>query len=205
MAQCAQSPTWLDHLSDDIEFRIVTSDRDALDEAPYPGMRVDAWNRVGKAPVYYVSPEKQSIRGFLKLIADTPYDVLYLNSFFDPIFTQRPLLARGLGLLPTKPVVIAARGEFSPGALAIKRWKKVPYRWFASAIGLYRGLIWQASSDQEAEHIRRAIGATARNISVSPQFAAIIDWDQVARRRAIERRRTTAYCFSFQNNSKEEP
>ena len=157
----------VDHLGDDIEFRIVTSDRDALDDAPYSAVSVDAWNRVGKARVYYVPPAKQTIRGLLKLIEDTPYDVLYLNSFFDPIFTQRPLMVRRLGLLPTKPVVIAPRGEFSPGALAIKRWKKVPYQWFASALGLYRGLIWQASSDREAEDIRCAMGATVRNISVA--------------------------------------
>lgn len=157
----------VDHLSDEIEFRIVTSDRDLLDEAPYSGVRIDAWNRVGKALVYYVPPARRTIRGILQVIAATPYDVLFLNSFFDPIFTQRLLLARGLGLLPAKPTVISPRGELSPGALAIKRWKKVPYRWFASAVGLYRGLIWQASSDQEAENIRRVVGATARQISVA--------------------------------------
>jgi glycosyltransferase involved in cell wall biosynthesis len=157
----------VDHLGDDIEFRIVTSDRDALDDEPYSAVSVDAWNRVGKARVYYVSPAKQTIRGFLKLIADTPYDILYLNSFFDPIFTQRPLIARRLGLLPTKPIVIAPRGEFSPGALAIKRWKKVSYRWFASALRLYRGLIWQASSDREAEEIRCAMGPAIGNVSVA--------------------------------------
>src|SRR2546427_3868581 len=134
----------VDHLSDDIEFLIVTSDRDALDPAPYSDIRVDAWNRVGKALVYYVSPAKQTVRGFLSLIAHTHHDVLYLNSFFDPIFTQRPLLARRLGLLPSKPVVIAPRGEFSAGALTFKRWKKLPYKWFAATLGLYRGLIWQA-------------------------------------------------------------
>jgi glycosyltransferase involved in cell wall biosynthesis len=164
----------VDHLGGDIEFRIVTSDRDALDNVPYPGVRVDAWNRVGDALVYYVPPAKRTIRRFLKLIENTPYDVLYLNSFFDPIFTQRPLMARRLGLLPTKPVVIAPRGEFSPEALAIKHWKKVPYQWLASAFGLYRGLIWQASSDQEAEDIRCAIGATARNISVARNLPPLL-------------------------------
>lgn len=62
----------VDHLGDDIEFRVVTSDRDMLDEAAYPAIRVDAWNQVGKALVYYVSPAKQTVRGFLRLIASTP-------------------------------------------------------------------------------------------------------------------------------------
>lgn len=164
----------VDHMGGEIEFRIVTSDRDALDKVPYPGVRVDAWNRVGEALVYYVPSAKRTFGRFLRLIKNTPYDVLYLNSFFDPIFTQRPLIARRLGLLPTKPVVIAPRGEFSPGALAIKHWKKVPYQWLASAFGLYGGLIWQASSDQEADHIRRAIGATARNISVTRNLPPLL-------------------------------
>jgi glycosyltransferase involved in cell wall biosynthesis len=164
----------IDHLSDYIEFRIVTRDRDSLDEAPYPGIKVDAWNRVGKALVYYISPAKQTIRGLLKLLKDTPYDVLYLNSYFDPIFTRRPLLARGLGLLPTKPLVIAPRGEFSAGAFAIRRWKKLPYKWFTSALRLYHGLIWQASSDQEAEDIRRVIGACAQNISVARNLPPLL-------------------------------
>jgi glycosyltransferase involved in cell wall biosynthesis len=157
----------VDHLGDDIDFRILTSDRDALDDAPYSTVALDAWNIVGKARVYYVPPEKQTLRGLLKLIDDTPYDALYLNSFFDPIFTQRPLMARRLGLLAATSVIIAPRGEFSPGALAIKRWKKMPYQWFASAVGLYRGLIWHASSDREAEDIRCAMGATVQNISVA--------------------------------------
>src|SRR6266550_7544221 len=63
----------VDHLSDDLEFRIVTRDRDSLDELPYPGIKVDAWNRVGKALVYYISPAKQTISGLFKLLKDTPY------------------------------------------------------------------------------------------------------------------------------------
>jgi glycosyltransferase involved in cell wall biosynthesis len=157
----------VDQLGDDIDFRILTSDRDALDDAPYSTVALDAWNKIGNARVYYVPPRKQTLGGFLNLIEDTSYDVLYLNSFFDPIFTQRPLTLRRLGLLPTTPVVIAPRGELSRGALSIKPWKKVPYRWFAATLGLYRGLIWQASSDREAEDIRRAMGATVQNISVA--------------------------------------
>jgi glycosyltransferase involved in cell wall biosynthesis len=99
--------------------------------------------------------------------------VLYLNSFFDPVFTQRPLLARQLGLLPNKPVVIAPRGEFSPGALSIKHWKKAPYKSFTSAFGLYRDLIWQASSERELEQIRRAMGTTAQRLIVAPNLSAL--------------------------------
>jgi glycosyltransferase involved in cell wall biosynthesis len=163
----------VDHLSDYFDFRIVTSDRDALDEAPYAGVAIDSWNTVGKAQVYYLSPSNRSMRALARIVSDMPYDVLYLNSFFDLVFTQRPLLARRLGLLPNKPVVIAPRGEFSPGALAIKHWKKAPYKWFASALGLYQDLTWQASSEHEWEDIRRAMGAIAQQIFVAPNLPSV--------------------------------
>ena len=107
----------VEQLGDDLDFRIITSDRDARDQDPYPGLRIDDWNRVGKAEVYYVSPNQCSVWALAKLINATPHDVLYLNSYFDLLFTIKPLIARRLGWLPALPVVLAPRGEFSPGAL----------------------------------------------------------------------------------------
>jgi hypothetical protein len=59
------------------------------------------------------------------------------------------------------PWVIAPRGEFSKGALALKAWKKKPCIACCRAVGLHAGVIWQASSDLEAEDIRRVMGAGA--------------------------------------------
>ena len=103
----------VEHLSDDLDFRIVTADRDMGDNAPYPGVAIDAWNTVGKAQVFYASRARRSLRGFARLMRETPHELVYVNSFFSPVFTQRPLLARTLGLAPRRPVVIAPRGEFS--------------------------------------------------------------------------------------------
>lgn len=166
-------------LGDEFDFRIITSDRDSLDEAPYTGVVVDAWNQVGKAQVYYLSPKNRSILTLVKLLSKTNCDVLYLNSFFDPVFTQRPLWARLLGLIPSKPIVIAPRGEFAAAALRLKRWKKAPYRWLTSAIGLYRDLTWHASSEHEAVNIRHAMHRSAQRIeiaiAVAPDMASFPD------------------------------
>lgn len=61
---------------------------------------------------------------------------------------------RRLGLLPLVPVILAPRGEFSPGALGLKAWKKRPYIELTRMIGLHRGITWQASSEREAGDIR---------------------------------------------------
>ncbi|MHB9149547.1 MAG: glycosyltransferase family 4 protein [Thermoleophilia bacterium] len=160
----------VDHLGDELDFRIVTADRDALDTESYPDVDIDEWNTVGKAQVFYASPRTQSLVNLVRLIRGTPHDVLYLNSFFSPGFTLRPLLARRLGLIPRRPVVLAPRGEFSEGAFALKRWKKQPYKTVARALGLYRDLTWQASSEYEAKDIREAAKWTANRISVAPDL-----------------------------------
>lgn len=157
-------------LGDDFDFRIVTADRDMGDTGPYPGVAIDAWNIVGKAQVFYASRARRSLRGFARLMRETPHELVYVNSFFSPVFTQRPLLARTLGLAPRRPVVIAPRGEFSEGALGLKSWKKRPYVLLSRVLSLYRGLHWQASSQHEAEDIRRALGGTASRVVIAQQF-----------------------------------
>jgi glycosyltransferase involved in cell wall biosynthesis len=157
----------VDRLGSDFEFNIVTSDRDHLSDEPYGGVAIDAWNRLGNANVFYASRRLLSGHALARLISATAHDVLYLNSFFDRSFTIAPLVARRFGWLPDRPVVIAPRGEFSSGALKIGRWRKTFYRSAAMRLGIYDGLTWQASSDYEAEDIRRAVGTVAERIVVA--------------------------------------
>lgn len=168
-------------LGDEFDFRIITRDRDSGETQPYPGIRPNEWNLVGKAHVYYASLERLSISKLGKLIRDTPHDILYLNSFFSYKFTIRPLILRKLGWIPRKPLLLAPRGEFSQGALELKRWKKWVFVQAAKTIGLYDGITWQASSEYEAADIRRVFfGARcfiAPNIPslISAQSTSIIE------------------------------
>lgn len=165
----------VEHLGNELDFRIVTADRDALDTSAYPGVEVDAWNIVGKAHVYYSSPSNRSVSSFARLLRQTPHDALYLNSFFDPVFTLGPLLARYFRIAPRRPCVIAPRGEFSAGAISIKYWRKRSYISSARTLKLYNNLIWQASSEYEAEEIRTLMGLQARRIIVAIDLPPIIN------------------------------
>jgi glycosyltransferase involved in cell wall biosynthesis len=156
----------VEHLGDEIDFRIVTSDRDALAVAPYPNVAIDAWQPVGKACVYYASPSSQTLRGMTAILNAIDYDVLYLNSFFDSRFTILPLLARRLGRLRDRPVVVAPRGEFSRGALGIRSWKKKPYIALSRLLGLYAGVTWHASSEFEKNDIALVLGESAAQAAV---------------------------------------
>lgn len=145
----------VDRLHDDFEFWIVTRDRDLGDDVPYFDVLVNEWNNVGNAQVFYASIDRLSLGGITNIIKGTPCDMMYLNSFFDPLFTLIPLLARRIGRLKDMPVVLAPRGEFSEGAIQLKRLKKSAYIKIAQWLGIYNDIFWHASSAHEVEDIRR--------------------------------------------------
>jgi len=162
----------VDRLGDEFEFRIVTADRDSGDEKPYPEIKINDWNRVGKADVFYMSLKRRSLNDFKRLLCSIEYDILYLNSFFSPHFTIKPLLLRRFGLIPDKPLILAPRGEFSPGALGLKSLKKRMYLLAAKTFGLYKGAVYQASSEHEEADIRRWFGSVARVI-IAPDLSPV--------------------------------
>lgn len=144
-------------LGTEIEFSIVTRDRDPGSRAAYPGIDTDAWQRVGAAHVRYLAPGH--ILWSVSWLTTRPtYDVLYLNSAFSPAFSIFPLMLRRVGLVRAPSVIVAPRGEFSPGALALKRRKKRFFLACARLVGLYDGAVWQASASLEAEHITGTMG-----------------------------------------------
>lgn len=164
----------VEQLGHEFEILIVTRDRDVSDKNPYPQIKVDSWNKVGKAQVFYASSKTSDLQGFVRLLRETPHDVLYLNSFFAFSFTGLPLVARWLGLAPRKPCLIAPRGEFSSGAIALKGAKKRLYKGLVKVLGLYRNLHWQASSDFEKVDINREFGSVAKVLHVASDLTPIM-------------------------------
>jgi glycosyltransferase involved in cell wall biosynthesis len=150
----------VERLGDRFEFWILTRDRDAKDAVPYPNVKINNWNQVGKAMVYYASPNAWSLATIRRLTQSLSPNVVYLNSYFSKL-AIRFLLLRKAGMMPGIPVVLAPRGEFSPGALALKGLKKKIYLTIARNLNLYCSLIWQASSVMEEQDIRVVVGGNS--------------------------------------------
>lgn len=152
-------------LGDELHFRVITSDRDMGDTGPYPGIERDRWVQVGKAQVMYLSPRAQRLAFLTRLMREATHDVVYLNSFFNGVFTIRPLVLRRLGRVPHRPLILAPRGELACSALGLKAFKKAAFRSIARPVALYDGVTWQATSAAEEADIRREMGG---NVHVVP-------------------------------------
>jgi glycosyltransferase involved in cell wall biosynthesis len=159
-------------LGDEYHFKIITSDKDLNDTSPYLGIQQDSWIRVGNAEVYYLSPNKRTFFCLRSLINRTHFDILYLNSFFSIDFSIKPILLAFMGLINCDHVLIAPRGEFSPGALALKAFKKRVYIRFAKMLKLYSQVHWQASSLHEKQHILRTFAGSSIAVATAPIFIA---------------------------------
>jgi glycosyltransferase involved in cell wall biosynthesis len=152
----------VNNLSDHFNFKIITSDRDLGDKEAYKGIKVNNWNKLGPAEVYYISPDRMNLGGLRKIIRHTHYDLMYINSFFSPNFSIKPLLLIKLGLVPNKPVIVAPRGEFSAGALNIKKYKKSLFINLAKIFDVHSDVLWHATSQEEKEDIQKVIGKDAK-------------------------------------------
>lgn len=144
-------------LGDEFDFRIITSDHDLGSDKPYSSVLADTWLPVGKAQVMYLSSKGRSLLTMFRLLRSLDYDVLYLNSLFARRFSMLPIMLQKLRLIPRRPTLLAPRGEFSEGALTLKPKRKALYLKISTSLGLYRDIVWHASSQYEAEDIRHAL------------------------------------------------
>lgn len=138
-------------LGDDVDFRIVTGNRDLGTDAPLP-VAPDTWHTVGKAQVLYLSSAEQTATRWQALLSELKPDQLYLNSLYSGPFSRLPWrVARQMGT----PTLLAPRGMLGHGALSIKPWRKRLWLWLQRLTGRYRNLTWHASTEAERQEIHR--------------------------------------------------
>lgn len=160
-------------MAEDFDWRVLTRDRDLLDYKPYAAVPIGQWVTVGPAQVYYAAPTDLGPIALWRQLRKMRPDLLYLNSFFSPRFSLWPTLAAWLGLLPGTALLVAPRGEFSPGALGIKPSRKKAFITLSQLLGLHARVAWHASTAEEAEDIHRALGSRAGTIHVARNLGAV--------------------------------
>ncbi len=146
----------VEQLGDEIDFYVITRDRDAGNDAAYPDFHAGEWKSVGKGKVLYLAPHEMSSRRLVAAAREIQPHAVYLNGFFGPM-SVRLLLARRLGALKGIPVLLAPRGELSPGALRLKAFKKGSFLRLSHWTELHRDVVFHASTERERDEIAQAI------------------------------------------------
>jgi glycosyltransferase involved in cell wall biosynthesis len=137
---------------------VITSDRD-LGETQRLAIPSNRWTVRDGVPVLYVSTDKVvGLWGAFRSVAKQKPDLLYINGFFEPVFSILPQVLWWSLWHRKGTRLLAPRGEFSEGALALKARKKRFYIDAYRLAGLHKGIYWHASSAHEAQDIRRVWG-----------------------------------------------
>jgi glycosyltransferase involved in cell wall biosynthesis len=148
----------VERMSDRFRFRIICRDRDGRGVSePYPGVRYGTWNQVGEAEVRYLADGECGARDLIRVVNSSEGSALYFNSVFSRL-TLRILFARKLGILKDNPVAIAPCGELGAGALAVKPLRKRGLIALVGFLGLFKGVVWKASSESEVREVRGLLG-----------------------------------------------
>ena len=138
-------------LGNEFKFHIVCGNRD-LGSAADLDVPTNQWVTVGRAEVYYLPRDQWTASTWAKLLRDLQPDRLYLNSLYSGPFSRLPWkVARSMGI----PTTLAPRGMLGEGALRIKPLRKRLWLMAQKVLGNYDDVSWHASTEQEAEEIRR--------------------------------------------------
>ncbi|MCF6282042.1 MAG: glycosyltransferase family 4 protein [Candidatus Polarisedimenticolaceae bacterium] len=160
-------------LGAEYEFMIVTRNHDHADPTPYQDVQVDHWNPLENTQVLYLPGKRSDIFSIYRLLTTIPYDVIYLNSFFDLKLSFIPNLIRKF-FCSNRPVILAPRGEFSGGALSLNSRRKHTFIWLFKLLGLAKSITFQASSVHEKEDIKRALNISDNCIKIASDLPTTI-------------------------------
>lgn len=151
------------------DFWIITRDHDGkLDRESYKNVKINEWNEVKQARVYYLSKDTVKMSKLGELIGLAEPDILYFNSYFSTL-TIYTLLLHKLKLVKSLKKIVAPCGELSDGGLSLKKFKKRGFLVLAKFLGIYEDVIWKASSELEESEIQRIAG-NVKKVFIAPDI-----------------------------------
>lgn len=142
-------------LASEYQFKVYTSAFDMGASQPYP-LPLNCWTHPQQGiDVFYADKGLSSLIKSIQVVIGESFDFAYLNSFFDSRYSTLTFLLFKLGLLKSRKLLIAPRGEFSPGALKIKSAKKSLFLKLMGPLYNDNNIFWHATTELEAHDIRQ--------------------------------------------------
>ncbi len=152
------------NLRDEINFYIVTNDRDAYENKPFENINQNKWNSRFNSKVFYWKLNIFSTLKIINIILFEDLSTFYFNSFFSFRFTIFPLLII-LAFKKNCRIILSPRGEFAPSALKLKSIKKKLYLRAFLFFRLFEKIKFHATSKEEYLHIKKNLPLTNSRIT----------------------------------------
>ena len=171
-----------DYLGNEYNFRILTADRDHGDEAPYPDITVNTWNRVGNALVWYVPPGKFSFSIIRKMSEEA--DTVFISGCFSD-YAIKTLILNRIGQIK-KPVIIAPMGLFMPNAMKRKPIKYNSFIMLFKLLGMFHNVKWSVSSEIEEKCVKKEISPEAV-CYIAKDLPRMVEEKTIHKRKKIKR------------------
>lgn len=168
-----------DFLGDEYNFKILTCDRDHGDSESYPNIKVNDWNTVGKAQVYYVAPGGFTRNTIIELALRV--DLVYVCGCFND-YAINTLVANRLGKIKA-PVVVASMGLFSPMAFRLKYKKKKLFTVAFNILGMFRDIYWSATSEMEISEICQQVWAKKEQFYIAEDLPRKVDEKPIVKKK----------------------
>lgn len=158
-------------LKDRYDFFIITNDHDGpSDKTPYGNVKLDDWNEIQGAKVYYLSKRKVGFAKILELVNEIKPDILYSNSYFS-IFNVYLLVLNRLKKFENMSYLISPCGELSDGALKVSYYRKQIFLFLAKQLNFHRRIFWKVTNQTEKSEIER-LKVVSQKIYIAPDLVA---------------------------------
>lgn len=161
----------VDYLGEEYDFQILTCDRDHGDIQAYDNIKVNDWNQVGKAAVYYVEPKGFKVSVIKKLANDS--ELVYVCGCFND-YAINTLTLKRLKMIKV-PVVVASMGLFSPLEFRLKYKKKKLFTSVFNILGLFKNIYWSATSEVEIEEIKQQVCAKGSQFYIAEDLPRLVE------------------------------
>ncbi len=159
-------------LGNKYKFKIITRDKDVNSSKPYKNIIYKEWNMVGSSEILYLSDRDLNYNNLIKIINNTNYDYLFINSFFDKL-SIKIIVGNKLNKLLNKTLIISPRGEFAWASFKLRLFRKILYVIFSRITGIYSNLIWHVSSEYEMYDLIKVMNIKKEKIKIAMDLPKI--------------------------------
>lgn len=142
----------VNNLKDEFSFYIITSNKDLGEKIPFKNIKENQWNEIDDNEYVFYNSEPTLSSSQIRKIVNNNFDCIYVNSFFSKNSIKLLFLLTKLKVKKNK-IILAPRGEFSPGALNIKKIKKITYIKISKMLKLYKNVSWHFTDYKEKDYV----------------------------------------------------